>query len=388
MKGEKEKAVQAYESLLVLYPDHFWTIVNLAALLRADGEDQRALTYAVRGAELRPNSFAHTITAALQLLRSGDLARAKNYVTRTLDLMNLEDLEQNTGPTIKLMWFPAFEALLNSDPETALREANRSQEKLRSVGGKRFVNDSPMGIFYLTLGKIELARETFEKSTEPGAQRQAFLAATAYVENDHEAMKEHLQQIVEPREPLRRTPVPSLGLLLTRGGLLSELADLNLTIDPVAPGFVQELIKKNRGIRLGILAVNQDNRIEGLRMLGDALSSISLTDSSSAEFYFMGSEVLAEAWRARGDSTNAAQVLRAALEKETFLLFDQSLLTGPLWLKLQAQLSQLYREMGQDEDARKIEEELRKRLALADRDHPILRQLDHSEEIALLEPAN
>ncbi|MCH8321422.1 MAG: hypothetical protein IH790_10780, partial [Acidobacteria bacterium] len=83
-----------------------------------------------------------------------------------------------------------------------------------------------------------------------------------------------------------------------------------------------------------------------------------------------------------------AEVLRAAIEKEAFLLLDQSVLTGPLWLKLQAQLAQLYREMGQDEDARKIEDELRRLLALADSDHPILRQLDRTEDLALREPAN
>ena len=77
--------------------------------------------------------------------------------------------------------------------------------------------------------------------------------------------------------------------------------------------------------------------------------------------------------------------MRAALEKESFLLLDQSVLTGPLWLKLQAQLSQLYLEMGRYEDARKIEGDLRKRLALADHDHPILRQLDRTKELASLE---
>ena len=102
----------------------------------------------------------------------------------------------------------------------------------------------------------------------------------------------------------------------------------------------------------------------------------------------MGSEILAEAWREQGDSTNAAQVLRAALEKEAFILLDQSMLTGPLWLKLQAQLSKLYREMGRDKDAREIEDELRRLLTLADPDHPIVRQLDHTKELALREPTN
>ncbi len=51
-------------------------------------------------------------------------------------------------------------------------------------------------------------------------------------------------------------------------------------------------------------------------------------------------------------------------------------------------LAKIHREMGRDEDAQKIEKELRKRLALADADHPILRQLDRTEELALREPLN
>jgi tetratricopeptide (TPR) repeat protein len=392
MKDELDRAIHAFEALSSLYPDHFWATRNLAELYRKTGQEPEVLYYSLRLADLRPSNFRYTYLATTQLLRRGDLARTKTYVTRAVELVTPDGIDREPDTTIQLMWFPAFEALLYVDPETALREANRSLEGLRSVQEERFVNDSPMGAFYLTLGKIELAREWFEKSTEPGAQRQVFLAATAYVEDDHEAMTEHLQQIVKAQGSLRRTRgrgpflLPTSGLLLNRGGLLSE-ADLNPSIRPSAPDLVRESIIKNRGIRRGILAVSRDNTIEGLKMLGDALSSISLTDSISnlAEVYFMGSEILAEAWREQGDLTNAAQVLRAALEKEAFLLIDQSVLTGPLWLKLQAQLSQLYREMGRDEDARKIEDEPRKRLALADPNHPILLQLDRTKESALLE---
>ena len=44
--------------------------------------------------------------------------------------------------------------------------------------------------------------------------------------------------------------------------------------------------------------------------------------------------------------------------------------------------------MGRDEDAQEIEDELRRLLALADSDHPIVRQLDHTKDLALREPAN
>jgi tetratricopeptide (TPR) repeat protein len=400
MKGESEKAIHAYEALLSLYPDHFWANNNLAIELTREGEEQRALTYVLRRADLRPNSFRFTRQAAIQLLRGGDRARAKTYVTRAVDLMTPEDVDSRLN-NIALIWVPAFEALIHADPETALREANRSLERLRSFEGRRFVNDSPMGALYLTLGKIEQAREWFEETTEPSSRRQIFFAAIAYVEEDHKAMTEHLEQALKARESRRRIrgerntrrgPVgirPALAwqtfqLLLTRGGLLSE-ADLNARTDPGRPDFPGEWIKKRNDILRGVLAVSRDNRIEGLRMLGDALLSISLTDNNSAATYFVGSEILAEGWRERGDWTNAAEVLRAAVEQEAFLLLDQSVLTGPLWLKLQAQLAQLYREMGQDEDARKIEDKLRRLLALADPDHPILRQLDHTQDLALRE---
>ncbi len=104
----------------------------------------------------------------------------------------------------------------------------------------------------------------------------------------------------------------------------------------------------------------------------------------SAAAFFMGSETLAEAWRAQGNLGKAVQVLEGAAEKKVLLLADQSSpLTGALWVRVQGQLAQLYREMGRDEDARKIEEKLRALLAYADRDHPILRQLDHTKDLAL-----
>ncbi len=146
-------------------------------------------------------------------------------------------------------------------------------------------------------------------------------------------------------------------------------------------------MERRRDILGGVLALSRGNRIEGMRMLEKALSSFGPWDYS-ATLYFMGSEILANAWREQGNSGKAVQVLKAALEQKSRLLLEQSLLTGPVWLRLQAQLAQLYRELGRDADARKIEDELRRLLALADADHPILRQLDRTEDLALLEPTN
>ena len=251
----------------------------------------------------------------------------------------------------------------------------------------------PTGAFYLTLGKIRLAREWFEETENVDARRHYFLAAIAYVEGDHEAMTEHLKQALETWESLRLTgstlPQRNLNVLLARDGFLSEAEERlsRRTHAPGTPNVMLEDVARNHEKIRGVFTLSRGNRIEGIRMLEEALSSFGPWDYS-ATLYFMGSEILAKALREQGDSGQAIQVIKAALEKKSRLLLEQSLLTGPLWLKLQAQLAQLYRELGRDADARKIEDELRQRLALADADHPILRQLDRTENLALREATN
>ncbi len=103
-----------------------------------------------------------------------------------------------------------------------------------------------------------------------------------------------------------------------------------------------------------------------------------------ADLVLMGSEILAETWRQQAELSKAARVLESASEEGSSLI-DNFVLPGPLWLRIQAQLAQLYREMGRDEDAGKIEAELRALLAYADADHPILRQLESTGDVALLQ---
>ncbi len=295
MKGEWQDAVHAYEALLSLHPNHFWAVNNLATQLRNVGEDQRAVTYWLRRADIRPNSFRYTYQAAYQLLLNDDLARAKTYWGRALDLMTPEVVERNTNTAIRLMWSPAFEALLHADPETALRGANRSLERLRSFEGGHFINDSPMGALYLTLGKIEMAREWFEEADNGDSRRHYFLAAIAYVEEDHEAMTEHLKQLLKAWESQKgmggSVRARNVVLLLVRGGLLLEAEELFSSWSRLVRGKAKE---RRRDILGGVLAVSRGSRIEGIRMLENALSSFGALDSATP--YFMGSEILAEAW--------------------------------------------------------------------------------------------
>jgi hypothetical protein len=100
---------------------------------------------------------------------------------------------------------------------------------------------------------------------------------------------------------------------------------------------------------------------------------------------FGSSLFLAEGWSQERELQKAVQVLEEASKKKHIVLllnFDSPI----MWLRVRSALAKLYRETGRNEEAREIEEELRRHLALADPDHPILRQLDRTKEFALREP--
>jgi len=76
-----------------------------------------------------------------------------------------------------------------------------------------------------------------------------------------------------------------------------------------------------------------------------------------------------------GDSRKALEVLEAT--SSTRMWTDPSVLGYQVfWLRNQPRLSAYYHRLGREPEARKIDDQLRKLLAAADPDHPILRQLN------------
>jgi len=84
---------------------------------------------------------------------------------------------------------------------------------------------------------------------------------------------------------------------------------------------------------------------------------------------------LADAWDALGETPKAIEVLAKAVERPPTLRLANPMLTHHIWLTSNARLARLYRESGQEPKARVIEERLLKLLAVADTDHPLLKEL-------------
>ncbi len=215
----------------------------------------------------------------------------------------------------------------------------------------------------------------------------------AYREGDYEKTRSHLKQYLETTyvsgAPPPRVNAQSVfgAVLLARSGFFSESEKILLeeerhwkvVTSPQYPGEVAVSMATLIEMGRGVLKLSRGNTPEGIEMLEGTLPRLEA-------LYFEALEILAEAYRLQGDLLQAIQLLEE-VSKISPLLVPR---LGPatMWLRIKSQLAQLYRDEGRYEDARKIEDELRRLLALADSDHPILRQLDRTELLTSLEPPN
>ena len=385
MKGEQERAVQAYETLLTLYPDHFWAFNNLANYFSSVGDEQRALAYASRRAELRPNNFRGNMRAATDLIRFGsNLPRARKYLDRARNLLTDDIIREGGSSIVKIMLSSAQEAWLRGDPETALAEIGKVSQKLESlrISGNAIM---PLASLYYSLGKVQLAHRLFtdnlnKKSPITGLYQLAFY---------YEATKPHLKQYLGISEG----SIPHLAI---PGGRPSY-ASLNAAIALAQAGFIEQseallteferdpnkrpFLRNGFQIARGVLSLSNGNTTEGIQLIEDSLGQ-------AHGSYFLGSLILAEAWREQDQLESAMRVLERASSKKALLFAPLGGENPARWLRIRLMLAEIYREMGRDEDARKIEAELRALLAYADADHPILRQLGRTGDVALRKAAN
>jgi tetratricopeptide (TPR) repeat protein len=355
--GQREKAIAAYEALLSLYPDHFWGTTNLWGIYHSQGRFRDAVELEVRRADLRPRDFRANYDAASDLAPL-DRARSRLYVERARALLSPSVMQSSDVAWLEL--FPAAEDWLDGNLTGALQVADGLSSKIDSLSGNARTGFA-MGTahFYLTLGRLEAAAQCFQKIRDP-LLRQEQLARVAFFRNDRRALKRHLVA----SDGTTYQSVNSV-ILLARVGLLPQAARLLNKIETEqsisTPGYLQiprgELALARGEVDRGIAELE-----EGTRRVGEMGHQPS----------FLGSESLAAALKEKGDLAQAVQVLERASEKRPSAAFQ---LAGAFWLRNQFQLAQLYREVGRAEDARKIERELLNLLALADLNHPILREL-------------
>jgi len=123
---------------------------------------------------------------------------------------------------------------------------------------------------------------------------------------------------------------------------------------------------------LGEMALSEGKFSNAVILLQQTFGELSQTRASFAQ---ITGEDLATALEKSGDEVNAVKVL----EKVSAMPMWNSPglpFYGVFWLRNQARLSGYYHRLGRNQEARAIDGQLRKLLAVADPDHPILQQLN------------
>ena len=250
--------------------------------------------------------------------------------------------------------------------EKVFSEVTRFEPMARSGSGEgRDGWADALGWACLNLGKLKLAEQWFHSISKPGPRIWA-LAYVAFVRGDRQALRELTGRL---RPSPRWRPI-----YLLRVGLLSE-AEAAIS-DSENSDVPEGHIKRLRGA----LALARGNTGQAIALFEEAVRRL----GAFRFFAFGGSESLAHAWERQGNFQRAIGVLEEVRPFKTRYLFPTYAVEQ--WMKIQLRLAQLYRKVGREQGAREIEAELLKLLVYADADHPFLRQLQRSQEVALARP--
>ncbi len=373
--GQTEKAIAAYEALLSLYPDHPWATGNLInALDWSKPKDlDRIVELERREADASPGNFELNWNAGHSYYSyKRDPARAQPYLLRARELLAPDDVEASPWAVSWLELLPFTEHWLGADVSAAAGALDRVAARLESLAGRtKQMFAVKIALGYLTLGRIETAERIARQAFEP-VIRNDTLARVASFGGDTAALRKRLE-FQGQRELGRLSPGwwETTAILQARAGLT-----------PQARAFLeaeQQTAKKSDRSRFGALetvrgeiALERGDLDAAIRELEEGIR-LSPEWSRRPSFY-LASESLAAALKEKGDLPRAIEVLERASEARFQAVVSNSG-AGVYWLRNRFELARLYRDIGRVEDARAIEAELLKLLALADREHPILLEL-------------
>ena len=162
---------------------------------------------------------------------------------------------------------------------------------------------------------------------------------------------------------------PDLAMDLAQIG---DVADAEEFLDRLPEGF--DLVPGSVMGARGIIDFARRRYPEAISRLEEAMPLLRQREHLS--YYLFCARTLSLAWEALGEPERGLQVLEEASRQKPRIL------TGRYyWMLVQLRLAELYREVGRDEEALAIEDELRRYCAYADPDFPILQELQERERL-------
>ena len=369
------KAAQSFETLLRLYPDDSGGIGNLCVVYRLLGRFDQAAELQMRLAELRPHD-SHLAVKTVNFLTNpllwgpderpvGDaykrqLERAQSYAARVLGM--LESQRETFSPTdITLLRFElARQQWLVSNIEQANSQFELSMRAHQP--GDRV--DHLLAGFAMSLGKLHEAQQIV---TLMPWQNPPLQAGIAFYRGDLVETRRLLgKQSKDVTDWEAEVAVP----LMIHIGMLREAESISKKLIAHSQ---HDRIANERGdltVR-GLLALAKGETAEGIQLLEPNLQHRPGATGTSLAY-----ESLADAYLKQHKINDALRVL----QEGTSYRGVPGNLSAAYRLRLRLKLADLYRELGRISDAEQVEAGLRKDLAFADPDHPILVALQHRQE--------
>jgi tetratricopeptide (TPR) repeat protein len=351
-----EEQAKAYEAVLRYAPDHYFAASNLLQAYTRLGRANRVVQLALRLAADRPNDVHPQLVAARTLTSwSGDLEGAGLFLARVASL-------KESGLPVGFGWrawselFEAHRAWVRGDVAGARALVDRVAP---TVTEERDDYGLVVGGIYLGLGRCRAARQAYAV-TRPDFRHEA-LALQALQCDDPASFAFHL---------LADTAV---------GGVASAERVMwgPLIRRPVAQQWIEEY-RRGPGNRF-VLDVADGN---AAAIRGDWATAAAHFEKPWAlqalrgqDITFLLAERLAEAHVRAGQSARALEVLEATTPLRA-RAFDMVGGAGWMpWIRAQAALARLYRQLGRTADAAAREADIRNLLTEADPDLPLLKRL-------------
>jgi DNA-binding winged helix-turn-helix (wHTH) protein/tetratricopeptide (TPR) repeat protein len=351
VKKDHPKAIEVYEALLKLYPDHYWAANNLEDMYLGGGRRDDSWRMTMRLADLRPDDIGRNEVVACVKYSEKDPDGARPYMERARTALAAANPKgPATDDFVRKM--PIF----NNWAEGKVALAH---QQLQDVEGAQEPPFSDPDLFFpLAFG--ELAEG--ERMTRLGDPKYRIvdLGLVELLKGDLQAAKKNFAVTKDDMFTANATALVWLG----RCGLWDKVDRIILKsrYDPRASEIVR-----------GEHAIAHGQTKEGIALLESGIEAMQNFPKGA---FYLGSETLARAYEQQGNLDAALLVLqRASNAKGKAFGCLGGNMSGAYWLRIELQLADLYREMGRGPEAEKVENELRKMLIYADADHPILREL-------------
>lgn len=362
---QPNRALPAYEALLGIDPAHFWGANNLAILYEEDGELQQAEANFARAAWDRPNSFDAQFNAAYEASRANDPHAARPFVDRAKELLAVMTDADRTRVAPRALWvqlYPAYQAWMEDDVVLASKELKEAEKHPITEDGVSELQD--FASFHETLGQAREANAWLQNISGQW-NRVDDLAVLQYDRGEHAALLDSLRTVARFKVCCFPSPIS----IMIQEGLLSD-AKLAIKRKGLRGNWTDvlsgQLLLANHRLAQGIPEL-----LKGLQRTGPSVP------------YFLGAQSLAQAYESEADLPAALRVLQDVSANRA----GNSLIAvgnGPFWMRDQIELARLYRRLGRVQDAEKIENELRKLLAYADPDFPILLELNKLQDTSTI----